>query len=145
MHAKMLNDAKPEQLKSFLSDQLDELKRTMPELYEQMECELYEHIYGPHFTSWKYDDAVSELKNEDGTVGPHWTVQQITEYAKAHGLQYRDYNEYDFAYVMNMVYSDYRGAVQDSTDAYFMLARAFIEDKDAPEGKAFIYWKAMRG
>lgn len=145
MHKKMLNDAKPEQLKSFLSDQLDELKRTMPELYEQMECELYEHIYGPHFTSWKYDEAVSDLKNEDGTVGPHWTAEQITEYAKAHGLQYRGYNEYDFAYVMNMVYSDYRGAVQDSTDAYFMLARAFIEDNDAPEGKAFLYWKAMRG
>lgn len=143
MHTKMLEDATHEQLKSFLLDQFDELKRTMPELYEDMECELYEHIYGPHFTKWKYDWAVSKLENQDGTRGPHWTVPQVTDYAKSRGVEFTRFNEYDLAYVMNMVYSDYFGSVPDSTESYFKIAKAFIMDKDAPEGKAFLYYKAM--
>lgn len=143
MHTKMLEEATHEQLKSFVHEQFDRLKTSMPELYQEMECELYEHIYGPHFTKWKYDCAASGFENEDGSKGPHWTVEQITDYAKNHGLSYRNYNEYDFAFAMNMVYSDYYGSVSDSTDAYYKLAKAFIEDKDAPEGKAFLYYKAM--
>lgn len=143
MHHKMLEEASHAQLKSFLIDQFDELKKTMPKLYEQMECELYEHIYGPHFTSWKYDYAVSRFENQDGTKGPHWTVQQITDYAKQKGVTFVHFNEYDLAYVLNMVYSDYFGVVPDTVESYFKLAKAFIEDKDAPEGKAFLYFKAM--
>lgn len=143
MHTKMLEDATHEQLKSFVKESFDELKRSMPDLYDAMECELYQHIYGPHFNKWKYECASSELKNEDGTEGPHWSVEQITDYARSHGASYRNYNEYDFAFAMNMAYSDYYGAVPDGTESYFRIAKAFIEDKDAPEGKAFLYYKAM--
>lgn len=144
MHTKMLEDATHEQLKSFLLDQFDELKRTMPELYERMEDELYEHIYGPHFSKEKYECAVSKLENRDGTKGPHWGVSDITSYAKSHGASFRDYNEYDLAYAMNMVYSDYQGVIPDSVDSYYRMAIAFLEDKDAPEGKAMLYYHAMR-
>ena len=144
MHSKLLEEATPEQLKSFLYEQFDELKRTMPELYEDMECELYEHIHGDHFTKWKYDWAVSQMMNKDCSVGPHWKEQDVTSYAKSHGASYKNFNEWDMAYVMNMVYSDYFGVVTDSVDVYFRIALAFLEDKDAPEGKAFRYYKAMR-
>lgn len=143
MHTKMLEEATHEQLKSFLYDQFDELKKTMPEIYKDMECELYEHIYGDHFTKWKYECAVDKLKNRDGTKGAHWTVQQITDYAKTRGASFRNYNDYDLAYAMNIMYSDYYGIVQDSTEAYYKLAIAFLEDEDAPDGKAFLYYKAM--
>lgn len=143
MHSKMLEEATPAQLKSFLYDQFDELKRSMPEIYHDMECELYEHIYGNHFTQWKYDWAVGKLENKDGTMGAHWKVSDVTNYAKSHGASYRNYNEYDLAYVMNVMYSDYYGVVSDNVDTYYRLAIAFIEDKDAPEGKAFLYYKAM--
>lgn len=53
------------------------------------------------------------------------------------------YNRYDFAYVMNMMYSDYYGTVPDDAETYFRMAKAFIEDKDAPEGKAWKYYIAM--
>ena len=43
----------------------------------------------------------------------------------------------------NMLYSDYYGAVPDNVESYFKMAKAFLEDKDAPEGKAFRYYKAM--
>jgi len=143
MHHKMLEEATHEQLKSFLYDQFDRLKKAMPELYWEMECELYEHLYGNHFTSWKYDWAVSKLENKDGTMGPHWTVEQISDYAKPRGVPTVSYNIYDFSYVMNMLYSDYFGSVPDSVDTYFKMTKAFLEDKDAPEGKAYRYFKAM--
>ena len=143
MHHKMLEEATHEQLKSFLYDQFDRLKKAMPELYWEMECELYEHLYGNHFTSWKYDWAVSKLENKDGTTGPHWTVEQISDYAKPRGVPTSSYNIYDFSYAMNMLYSDYFGAVSDNVDTYFKMAKAFLEDKDAPEGKAYRYFKAM--
>lgn len=144
MHHKLLEKATPEQLKSFLYDQFDELKKTMPEVYEDMECELYEHIYGPHFSEWKYDCAVSGLENEDGTKGAHWTVAQTTDLAKSKGITFQHFNEFDFAFVLNMVYSDYYGSIPDTAESYFKVAKAFLMDKDAPEGKAFLYYKAMR-
>ena len=143
MHHKMLEEATPEQLKSFLYDSFDELKRTMPELYEEMECELYEHIYGEHFTRWKYEEAVGKFDNKDGSKGAHWKAEDIVSLAKNKGLRFEHFNEWDFAYAMNMVYSDYFGSVPDSLDTYFKLAVAFIEDKDAPNGKAYRYYKAM--
>jgi len=144
MHTKLLEIATPEQMKSFLFEQFNELKKSNPELYEQMECELYEHIYGPHFNEWMYDKAVSKLQNADGTVGPHWTVSDIMSVAKSKGIVYNRFNEFDLSFALNMVYSDYFNAVPDTVDSYFKLAKAFLEDKDAPEGKAFLYWKAMR-
>jgi len=144
MHHHILEDATLEQLKTFISDSFDRLKETMPELYSEMECELYEHVYGEHFTKWKYEKAVAELVNQDGSKGAHWTYQQIIDYAKSKDLAFQKFNTYDFAYVMNIMFSDYHGVVGDGTDMYFKLAKAFLEDVDAPEGKAFRYYKAMR-
>lgn len=45
---------------------------------------------------------------------------------------------------MNMVYSDYYGSIPDTAESYFKVAKAFLMDKDAPEGKAYRYYKAMR-
>lgn len=140
----MLEDATPEQLKSFLMEQFDELKTEMPELYKTMECELYEHIYGPHFTSWKYDKAVSKLVNEDGTYGPHWSFEDVQNVIRSRGIAIEGYNDYDIAYVLNMLYSDYYGSVPDSLDTYIKMTKAFLTDKDASKGKAWLYWKAMK-
>ena len=140
----MLEDATPEQLKSFLMDQFDELKNGMPDLYKAMECELYEHIYGPHFTSWKYDKAVSKFANEDGTYGPHWSIEDVRNVIQNKGIELGEYTDYDFAYALNMIYSDYYGAIPDSLDYYVKMAKAFLLDKDAPKGKAWHYWKAMK-
>ena len=144
MHSRLLEEATHEQLKSFLYEQFAELKRTNPEIYQEMECDLYESIHGPHFTDWKYEWAVKDLENEDGTKGPHWSAQDIAMLAKQKGVSFERFNEYDLAFAMNMAYSDYYGAVPDTVDSYFKIAKAFLEDKDAPEGKAFLYHKAMR-
>lgn len=83
------------------------------------------------------------MVNEDGTVGGHWTLDQTTSVAKAKGIRFDAFNEFDWCYVMNMLYSDYYGTVPDSTDTYASMARAFLMDKDAPKGKAMLYHDAM--
>ena len=144
MHSKLIEEATHEQLKSFLRHQLDELKEYDHDLYEEMECDLYLTIYGPHFTEWKYEKAVSKLQNADGSHGPHWSLSDIVGYAKNKGVVFSSYNEWDFAYAMNIVYSDYYGSIPDTTESYYKVAKAFLDDKDAPEGKAWFYYKAMK-
>lgn len=84
------------------------------------------------------------ISKREWTKGAHWSKEDITNYARTKGLSYSDFNEYDFAYAMNMVYSDYFGVIPDSTESYYKVAKAFIEDKDAPVGKAYLYYKAMK-
>lgn len=71
-------------------------------------------------------------------------LNEVIAIFRTKGLSYSDFNEYDFAYAMNMVYSDYFGVIPDSTESYYKVAKAFIEDKDAPVGKAYLYYKAMK-
>ena len=100
--------------------------------------------HGLHFDDYTYSKAVSDFENADGSKGTHWTLDDIKSVIKSHSLSLVDYNEYDFAYAMNMAYSDYYGAVVDNTETYYKLARAFLEDPDGPKCKAWIYYRAMK-
>lgn len=144
MHTQLIEKATKEQLGKFLLGELEAVKTLNPKMHRDLECDLYESIYGCHFCDWLYDEAVSKMENQDGAKGAHWSQREIAEYAKSKGVRYSCFNEYDLAYAMNMAYSDYYGAVADNTETYFKVALAFLQDKDAPEGKAYLYWKAMR-
>jgi len=43
-----------------------------------------------------------------------------------------------------MLYSDYYGSVPNDVSMYAKMAKKFLEDKDAPEGKALKYYLAMK-
>lgn len=136
--------ASKEQLVAFLSDQFDRLRDTNPKMYKDLEYDLYEYIHGLHFDDYTYAQASACFKNNDGTKGPHWTIDDIKSVIKSHGTDLARYNEYDFAYAMNMAYSDFYGAVIDNTETYYKIAKAFLDDKDGPEGKAWVYYRAMK-
>ena len=144
MHKKLLQAATPEQLREFADDALSMLKETNPKTYDELELYLYKEIYGCHFCDWMLDKATSTMVNEDGTTGPHWSVADTNSVAKSMGITFDKFNEYDWNYVMNMIYSDYYGAVNNDTMAYGKLAKKFIMDKDAKQGKAFHYYMAMK-
>ena len=143
MHKKLLKVATEEQLRDFIDDAMSMIKETHEDLYEDLEMYLYKELYGCHFSDWMLEKATSKMINEDGTTGPHWTVEQTTSVARQNGISFDTFNEYDWNYVMNMVYSDYYGAVSNSVDSYMKLARRFLMDKDAKEGKALHYYLAM--
>lgn len=144
MHHYLINDASEQDLKNYLIGEFDRLKTSYPKLYEEMEDDLYLKLNGCHFNEYLYNRVISNLENSDGTIGGHWQKNQIIDYAKSKGLEFKNFNEWDFAYVMNIMYSDYFGAVIDSTETYFKLAKAFLQDKDAPCGKAYLYYRAMK-
>ena len=145
MHRKIIEEATHEQLKGFAYDVFDMLKRTVDEdVYDDIEMELYKDVYGCHFTKWLLDKALCCMSNEDGTKGGHWTVEQTTSVAKNAGITFEHFNEYDWNYVMNMVYSDYYKQGGTNTNFYIEMAKSFLMDKDAPKGKALRYYLAMK-
>lgn len=143
MHNELLKYASPEQLKEYVSGSLSMIKETNKDLYEDLEMYLYKMLYGCHFSEWLLRKATLNMQNEDGTMGGHWTLEQTNSVARSKGLTFTNYNQYDFNYVMNMIYSDYYGAVPNDTDTYYKMAVKFLSDKDARDGKAFHYYYKM--
>lgn len=85
---------------------------------------------------------VSGMQNADGTTGPHWTMEQTKQVAAQKGVTC---DPLEFWIAMNMVYSDYFGVAKkfniNNTDFYVELAKAFLDDKDAGEGKLARYYE----
>ena len=140
MHKELLKVATFEQLKNFTDNALSMLKETNPKTYDDLEVYLYKEIYGCHFCDWLLEKATKNMINEDGTVGPHWTVDQTSSVAKSNGIAFDEFNEYDWNYVMNLLYSDFYGAVSNDTNTYAKMAKKFLMDKDANKGKPFNYY-----
>lgn len=143
MHKRMLEDASSEQLHDFIDRMFEELKEKDHEMYEELEEELYKDIYGCHFNEWLLHKATNKMENEDGTHGAHWNIEQTTDVAKQHGIEFKHFNEYDWNYVMNMMYSDYYGAIPNEINFYIKMAKKFLEDKDGAKGKAYHYYREI--
>lgn len=104
-----------------------------------------EHAAHPaHLTLEDAKRWTSKMQNADGTTGSHWTLEQTQDVAKQRNITC-DPN--DFWAVMNMMYSDYcQVAKRQSVDTpgfYADMAKAFLEDADAADGKAYLYWDCI--
>lgn len=87
------------------------------------------------------------MENEDGTKGPHWTVEETTSVANQMGINLKSekHNKWDWYVAMNMIYSDYYKAVvamtgSANTKHFAELAKAWLCDKDIDEGKMWHYY-----
>lgn len=118
---------------------VEEVRETHPELVKKFLCWIDLEL-NPHFTKETAEYAVSKMKNKDGSTGEHWSyaVAEKALYSKEY-----DFNEADWYYVLNMVYSDYYKSGK-SDDVYIELACDFLSDADAPEDKAKRYYLAMQ-
>ena len=72
------------------------------------------------------------MENEDGTKGPHWSMEQIKKVIEQRGLHG---DPVEIWVAMNMMYSDYCKVAKklgvNTMDFYAEMARAFLDDKDA--------------
>lgn len=106
----------------------------------------YEAEHGPHFNEEHARKAVSKMENEDGTRGPHWSIEETTALASQYGINLGSrFNRYDWFVALNMVYSDYYKVIismtnSNSTKHFVELAKAWINDKDIDEGKMWYYY-----
>ena len=81
------------------------------------------------------------MENEDGTHGPHYDMQQITDVINKMNInvEKHGFTEKEFCMTINMMYSDYckvaKKYVSPDRELMFFaeLAMAFLCDEDGPE------------
>lgn len=106
----------------------------------------YEKEHGPHFNEEHARKAVMKMENEDGTRGPHWSIDETTVLASQYGITLGSkFNRYDWFVALNMVYSDYYKVIinitgSNNTKNYVEFAKAWLNDKDIDEGKMWYYY-----
>lgn len=106
---------------------VSEWRKDMP---EQFAKKMYEDEFGCHiYTKDMYDKAVSLLVWVDNKgQGPKWEFDDIIKISDI-DFDTKEYYEYDFAYVMNMLWSDYCNVFTE-TSYYKKMAKAYLEDPD---------------
>lgn len=94
------------------------------------------------FTQEMAEEWMAGLRNEDGTTGPHWTLQQVKQVMQQKGVECDPYKLWA---AMNAEYSD-RCMVNkkhgvNTVDYYLDSAIAFwIKDRDAVDDKLSVYY-----
>ena len=83
------------------------------------------------------------LSQENGSKGPHWTLDQVKQLMAQKKIQK---SPAEFWAALNMIYSDYvkvakKHGVGGNIDFYIDMALAFLNDKDANPNKLACYYK----
>lgn len=116
-------------------DMVMEFAEDMP---EEFETALDRYEYGCHIVSKDmYNAAVALFRNQDGSHGAKWNVEDIKNRC-AIDFGAKDYTLHDYAYVANMIYSDYGDLI--STEVALKMAKRYLEDGDyygAPSERAY--------
>lgn len=85
-----------------------------------------------------------KMKNADGSMGAHWTKEQVKPYMQNVGYQG---DEIEFWIIMNAMYSDYCKVAKkygvDRPEYYAEIAKAWLDDKDAVPDKAAAYYECV--
>lgn len=85
-----------------------------------------------------------KMHNEDGTKGEHWNMEQVKKLMTQRGVQYNTAEVYA---IMNSLYSDYCKVFKkygfNSPEAYLDLAIAWLNDTDAVDNKAMMYYECI--
>lgn len=84
------------------------------------------------------------LMNADGTEGMHFDKHMLMDRIKHMGGDMEGYTEDDLCMTANMLYSDYCEVLkpyisrepEKEADFYIKMAKAFLDDEDAPNGSA---------
>lgn len=85
---------------------------------------------------------VEGMKNEDGSTGPHWTMEQAKQIQSQKDI---DCDPVHFWVAINMAFSDYSKVAKklnvNNSDFYACMAEAFLTDKDAQPDKLERYYQ----
>ena len=127
------------EMEEIVCEALEEVRGRCPRLFWDTAYKLHCVAYAPHFDEHLAKKAVARMKNVDGTCGEHWTFEETNQLADQQGITQKA----DWYYVMNMLYSDYSEIYGSDINMYIRVAKAYMRDPDAPEGKVFDLWLAQ--
>lgn len=118
------------------------IKKYDEDMYNCLVLKMHKDIYGCHFSESLAKKAVKNMKNFDGTVGEHWTIEQTTNLLSQYNIQA---NKYDWYYIMNMLYSDAGNVFNGNLVNYVKFAEAvYLKDVDGGDGKIFREYMAKK-
>ena len=123
---------------------LNMMKEYHPDKYDMVQNKLYIALNGYHFNEDMLKEYTHHIINDNGSTAPKWSVEDTNSVARNLGLTFKDFNEYDWNYVMNMLYSDYCEVLGETVSSYSKMALKFLDDKDGPSGKALRYAMCMK-
>lgn len=87
---------------------------------------------------------VQSMQNEDGTKGPHWSMEQVKQVIKQKSLNLDPVEAFA---IMNAIYSDYEPVLKkhgvSTIDMYVDMTKAWLMDKDAVHNKATAYYECI--
>lgn len=97
-----------------------------------------------HLTRAEAEKWVRGMVDAEGHWGGRWTLAEIKQYAGNFGVTGAE-NVIDFYAVMNAMATDYGEVAKahgvDNVDFYADMAKAFIHDRDAVQGKVVRYYE----
>lgn len=106
---------------------------------------IYMRHYGPHFNRKLYEFAVGRMtKEEDGKeqkVKPY-TKKDIDEILSLEGIELKNNQLYDAAYVATMCKADFLGSSIKDEKHLALYVKDVIDDIDAEDGIVFNRWYA---
>lgn len=89
---------------------------------------------------------VGKMQNTDGSTGPHFKPEVAEQLRAAHCPKC---DKWEFMVALNMMYADYAEVAKkfaaDKPEFYVHMAKAFLEDPDAGEGKLAKYMEYIAG
>lgn len=116
-----------EHIKHMIKHNPHRVYEIIEEMVEYFGDEILDYFDNHIRTKECYDDFASYFKNFDGTKGPHWQVEAIEQRANI-DFSKKEYTIYDYAYVVNMRYSDDGDLMP--VDNIFKSAQRYLEDVD---------------
>ena len=151
---------KLDEFNKIMDDYFCELEKYHPQTYVNLMKELHKLGVQTNITSKaELDKYVKHIYHKN--MPDLWTLEQTTNVAKEIDIDFDKwrFNPYTFNYVMNMMRSDYydefkkmfatsplmKQTILDSPSFYAHLAKAWLDDEDAPPDKAIWYIKFVNG
>ena len=125
--ADKIYQAKMREDSHFADKFMKRFRSLMPEVYAKT---MYEEEYGCHIVDrGVYEQAVSLLEwTDEKGYGPKFDFEEVLKLSNI-DFNNKNYYEYDFAYVVNMLWSDY-GHIINEASYIFKMAKAYLEDPD---------------
>lgn len=109
------------------------------DVYEAMPKAMRAYLsnYGWHFSKKMCEFAAEHMKDKSGEKITPYDKEKIDSLLKQYGIELKNNKGYDAVYVCNMAMADYYGSSIPNQQYLAMFVKDYIDDKDAPEGKAF--------
>lgn len=99
---------------------------------------------GGEFTKEEAKEWTKRMHNEDGTTGPHWSMEQAKQVMTQRDIKH---DEVAFWAILNSIYSDYCAVFKkhgvNTMDMYIDMTKAWLDDKDAVKDKAGAYYECV--